>query len=69
MLSEVANSAAWILTSKPASRDIAWITNASRVASDVVGVTSVKLGLVTPASFNSALALAMSRLGSGTLLA
>jgi hypothetical protein len=62
MFSEVANSVAWIFTSKPASRVIACTTSAERCASLVVGVISVKLGLGTPASFSSALAFAMSRL-------
>ena len=65
----VANSAAWIFTSKPASRDMACTTRARRCASLVVGVTSVKLGLGTPASFSSARARATSRLGTGTFFA
>jgi len=35
----------------------------------VVGATSVKLGFGTPASFSSAFARAMSRLGTGTFFA
>jgi hypothetical protein len=69
MLSEVANSVAWIFTSKPASRVMACTTSAIRCASEVVGVTSVKLGLGTPASFSSCLARAMSRLGMGMFFA
>ncbi len=69
MLSEVANSVDWIFTSKPASRAIACTTVASRCASDVVGVTSVKLGFGTPASFSSAFARATSRFGTGTFFA
>ena len=65
----VANSVAWIFTSKPASRAIACTTSARRCASLVVGVTSVKLGLLTPASFSSARARSTLRLGTGRALA
>ena len=48
MFSEVANSVAWIFTSKPASLTIACTTSAIRCASEVVGVISVKLGIGHP---------------------
>jgi hypothetical protein len=69
MLSEVANSVDWIFTSKPASFVIACTTRARRCASDVVGVTRVKLGFGTPASLSRARARATSRLGTGTFFA
>ena len=65
-LSEVANSVTRIFMSKPASAAIAWITSATCRVSGLFGtMKSIVSGVVTPASLSSALALAMSRFGSG----
>ena len=60
--SEVANSVTLIFMSKPASAAIDWITCATASVSAPFGtMKSTLTGAVTPASFNSALALARSR--------
>ena len=66
--SEVANSVTRSFRSKPTSAAIDWITSATARVSGLFGTMKSSVsGPVTPASFNSALARATSRLGVGNL--
>ena len=64
--SEVANSVTQIFMSNPVSEAIDWITCETASVSAPFGtIRSTLTGGVTPASFNSALALATSRARTG----
>ena len=65
--SEVANSVTRIFRSKPVSATIDWRTSATCRVSGLLGtIKSSAILPVTPASLSSALALATSRLGTGS---